>query len=270
MRRTASGRGMGGLLEARPEMSTQEFAPRSVAMRKRRMARLILGQIMRWSHSAGIKLAIRAGYQTLGMGGARGGIELPPGHSPDLEERFLKYLVLVWELWLIVSGRWVPQGIGFDRDDAAGRTAPSWGISQPPPKSRPGPSEARKIGRRAPRGCLEALRKASCNAPPHVDEPRFPETRAMGGKVLRETPHCLARRATRRGFGWCVANPPTEPRAIPLRNSTDVITFSIRVIAARERASPSNFTPRRPSFDSLTWMAAAYWPAQPKRNSPRP
>ena len=78
----------------------------------------------------------------------------------------------------------------------------------------------------------------------------------MGGKVLRETPHCFARRATRRGFGWCVANPPTEPRAIPLRNSTDVITFSIRVIAARERASPSNFTPRLPSFDSLTWMAA--------------
>src|SRR5438874_7084549 len=42
MRRTASGRGMGGLLEARPEKSTQEFAPRGVAMRKRRMARLIL------------------------------------------------------------------------------------------------------------------------------------------------------------------------------------------------------------------------------------
>src|SRR6266699_3199283 len=76
---------------------------------------------MRWSHSAGIKLAIRAGYQTLGMGGARGGLELPPGHSPDLEERFLKYLVLVWELWLIVSGRWVPQGIGFDRREVASK-----------------------------------------------------------------------------------------------------------------------------------------------------
>jgi len=159
---------------------------------------------------------------------------------------------------------------GWPPNSRAARTAQSWGISQPPPKRRPGPSEARKIGRRAPRGCFEALRKASCNAPPHVDDPRFPETRAMGGKVLGETPHCFARRATRRGFGWCVANPPTEPRGIPLRNSTDVITFSIRVIAARERASPSNFTPRRPSFESLTWMAAAYRPAQPKRNSPRP
>ena len=240
-------------------------------MRKRRMARLILHS----SDNAMVslcrnELAIRAGQQIPGMRGARPGLELPPGHGPDLEERFLKYLVLVCELWLIVSGRWVPPMGLVSTATTAGRTAQSWGISQPPPKSRPGPSEARKIGRRAPRGCLEALRKASCNAPPHVDEPRFPETRAMGGKVLGDTPHCFARRATKRGFGWCVANAPTEPRGIPLRNSTDVITFSIRVIAARERASPSNFTPRRPSFESLTWMAAAYRPAQPKRNSPRP
>src|SRR6267142_1140736 len=157
----------------------------------------------------------------------------------------------------------------FHVDRNVGKTFQSCGVSQPPPNKRPGPSEARKIGRRSWRACFEALRKVSCSAAPHVDEPRLPETWATGGKVLGETPHCLASRATRRGFGWCVAKPPTEPRGIPLRNSTDARTFSMRVIAARERASPSNCTVRPPSFVSLTWMAAAYWPAQPKRNSPR-
>src|SRR5207247_7640085 len=64
---------------------------------------------------------------------------------------------------------------------------------------------------------------------PHVDEPRLPETRATGGKVFGETPHCFARSATRRGFGWWVAKPPTELRGIPLRSSTEVRTFSMRV-----------------------------------------
>src|SRR5229473_5065128 len=89
-------------------------------------------------------------------------------------------------------------------------TAQSWGVSQPPPNKSPGPSEARKIGRRSWRDCVAAFRKVSCSAAPHVDEPRLPETRATAGKVLKETPHCLASRATRRGFGWCVAKPPTE------------------------------------------------------------
>src|SRR5216683_2990954 len=155
---------------------------------------------------------------------------------------------------------------GFYFDHYAGETAQSWGVSQPPPNRRPGPSEARKIGRRSWRGCFEAFRKASCRAAPHVDEPRLPETRAIGGKVLGETPHCLASRVTRRGFGWCVAKPPTEVRGMPLRNSTAARTFSMRVIAARERASPSNCTVRPPSCESLTWIAEAYWPAQPKRN----
>src|SRR5437870_12479407 len=47
------------------------------------------------------------------MRGARGRLDLPPGHGPDLEERFLKYSVLVWELWLIVSSRSVPQTVWF-------------------------------------------------------------------------------------------------------------------------------------------------------------
>src|SRR2546423_13634677 len=42
------------------------------------------------------------------MRGPRGGLELPFGHGPDL-----KYSVLVWELWLTVSSRWVPQRVWF-------------------------------------------------------------------------------------------------------------------------------------------------------------
>src|SRR5438094_1931791 len=130
MRRTVSGRGMGGLLEARPEKSTQEFAPRGVAMRKRRMARLI-------------------------------------PHSSD------NAMVSLCRNKISDPG-WPP-------NSRAARTAQSWGISQPPPEGRPAPSEARHAGRRAPRGCFEARRKAARNATAHVDDPGFPDTRAIGG-----------------------------------------------------------------------------------------
>src|SRR5258708_39286620 len=118
--------------------------------------------------------------------------------------------------------------LGFCAAHDVRGTAQSWEVSQPPPYRRPGPSEARKIGRRSWRACFEALRKASCRAAPHVDEPRLPDTRATGGKVLKQTPHCLASRATRRGFGWRVAKPPAEPRGMLLRNSTETINFSRR------------------------------------------
>ncbi len=44
-----------------------------------------------------------------------------------------------------------------DSDQEVGQTAQSWGVSQPPPKRRPGPSEARKMGRRSWRACFAAL-----------------------------------------------------------------------------------------------------------------
>src|SRR6266446_4774017 len=91
--------------------------------------------------------------------------------------------------------------LGFDPDQDAGLTSPSWGVSQPPPKRRPGPREARKIGLRSPRGCPAAACKQAWRAAPHMDEPRLPEVFAMGGKASGETPHCFARSATRRGFG---------------------------------------------------------------------
>src|SRR6266850_3080097 len=90
---------------------------------------------------------------------------------------------------------------GFYPDQRAAQTSQTWGVSQPPPKRRPGPREARKIGLRSPRGCLAAACKQACRAAPHMDEPRLPEVFAMGGKASGETPHCFARRATRRGFG---------------------------------------------------------------------
>src|SRR2546429_3794502 len=77
-----------------------------------------------------------------------------------------------------------------------------------------------------------------------MEEPRLPEVRQMGGNVPGETPQCFAKRARSRGFGWCVAKLPTDLREMPLRASTAAMTFSMRVIAARERASPSNFTSR--------------------------
>src|SRR5882762_7753603 len=72
--------------------------------------------------------------------------------------------------------------LDFRVDREVGQTAQSCGVSQPPPNKRPGPSEARKIGRRSWRAFFEALRKASCRAAPHVDEPRLPDTWATGGK----------------------------------------------------------------------------------------
>lgn len=74
----------------------------------------------------------------------------------------------------------------------------------------------------------------------------------MGGNLSVETPHCFASRVTRRGLGWWVAKAPTEEREIPLRSSTVARTFSMRVMAARESASPSNVTSRPPSFTPLT------------------
>ena len=57
-----------------------------------------------------------------------------------------------------------------------------------------------KKNRAAPwRPCFEAFRRASCRAAPHVDEPRLPDTRAIGGKVLGETPQCFTSKAKRRG-----------------------------------------------------------------------
>src|SRR5712692_10674752 len=60
------------------------------------------------------------------------------------------------------------------------------GVSQPPPKRRPGPSEARKMGLRSARASFEAACKAACRAAPHVEEPRLPEVRALGGKASGE------------------------------------------------------------------------------------
>src|SRR5207247_9736523 len=82
---------------------------------------------------------------------------------------------------------------------------------------------------------------------PHVDEPRLPETRATGGKVFGETPHCFARSATRRGFGWWVAKPPTELRGIPLRSSTEVRTFSMRVRSEERRVGKECRSGGRPT-----------------------
>src|SRR6267143_2849623 len=81
------------------------------------------------------------------------------------------------------------------------QTSQSRGVSQPPPKRRPGPRAARKIGLRSPGACFEAVSKQACSAAPHVEEPRLPEVFAMGGKAPGETPYRFARRATRRGFG---------------------------------------------------------------------
>src|SRR5712691_11292764 len=214
-------------------------------MRRHSMARLILlSLITRLSQYAGMQSAIRAGRHCKDAWCLRWTQASRRGLGPDLEGSF-KFQVSIF---------YFP----FSR-----------GVSQPPPNKSPGPSEARKIGRPFPRPCLEAFCKAACRAAPHVDEPRLPEVLATGGKASGETSHCFASSATRRGFGWCVAKPPTELSGMPLRNSTAARTFSMRVIAARERASPSNCTERAPSFESLTWIAEAYWPAQPKRNSPR-
>src|SRR5260370_22134615 len=118
------------------------------------------------------------------------------------------------------------------------------GVSQPPPKRRPGPSDARKMGLRSATASFEAACKAACRAAPHVEEPRLPEVRAIGGKASGDTPKCFASRASRRGFGWGVAKPLTALREMPLRNSTAPRTSSKRVLAARQRASPFNLTVR--------------------------
>src|ERR1700687_3831112 len=55
--------------------------------------------------------------------------------------------------------------------------------SQPPPKSRPGPSEARKIGLRAATGQAQNICRAAWRAAPQVEEPRLPAVRAMGGNA---------------------------------------------------------------------------------------
>src|SRR5260370_13875106 len=93
---------------------------------------------------------------------------------------------------------------------------PFWrGVSQPPPNKRPGPSEARKIGRRSWRGCFEAFRKAACRGAPQGGGPRVPGVLAPAGKVLWETPPRFWSRVTRRGFCWCVPERPPVPPAIP-------------------------------------------------------
>src|SRR6267143_3434662 len=121
----------------------------------------------------------------------------------------LRCTVSGYELYNAGAARTLKKGVvrvpclvfGFYPDQDAGQTSPSWGVSQPPPKRRPGPRDARKIGLRSPRGRLAAVCKQAWSAAPHMDEPRLPETLAMGGKTSGETPHCFARRATRRGFG---------------------------------------------------------------------
>jgi hypothetical protein len=75
----------------------------------------------------------------------------------------------------------------------------SQAASHVPPNNRPGPSEARKIGLGL--SCAQAFCSALCSAAPHVEEPRFPEVRAMGGNVSGGTPVILASRESRRGFG---------------------------------------------------------------------
>ncbi len=73
--------------------------------------------------------------------------------------------------------------------------------SQVPPKIRPGPSDARKIGLRAARGQALNICRAACRAAPHVEEPRLPAVRAMGGNASAGTPVTLARSESRRGLG---------------------------------------------------------------------
>jgi len=60
-----------------------------------------------------------------------------------------------------------------------------------------------------------------------VEDPRLPDFFAMDGNVFGEKRHIAVASRGKQGwgFGWCVAKPPTEPRGMPLRNSTAAITF---------------------------------------------
>ena len=130
-------------------------------------------------------------------------------------------------------------------------------VTQPPPNSNPGPSDARKIGFHLSGDSFVAAASARCRAVPHVEDPRFPETRETSGNSVSETPHCLATKAIKRGFGWCVAKAPTAAREIPLRCSSAAMVFSMRLMAARDSASPSNCSVKPPSLSSLTLTALA-------------
>ncbi|MBZ5527682.1 MAG: PAS domain S-box protein [Acidobacteriia bacterium] len=120
--------------------------------------------------------------------------------------------------------------------------APEHGSIQPPPKINPGPSDARKTGLRSAAGRAACAVKIACSAAAVVLEPRLPLARASGGNFSAATPNCRARISTRRGLGWCVANPSASSSACPLRRATSRKTLSMRETAARESASPSNCT----------------------------
>src|SRR2546425_330213 len=135
--------------------------------------------------------------------------------------------------------------------------------TQPPPQSSPGPREARTMGRRSVTSRRDCASSAAWSAAAQVVEPRLPQRFAIGGNFREGASSWRARRSTRRGFGWCVANAATPASRKPLRSSTSPMTFFSRETAARDNASPSNCRPSEPRASSETWMAPAYWLAQP-------
>src|SRR5713101_7108232 len=131
-------------------------------MRNRSMARLILRSLIRrLSRYAGTRSAIQAGRCCKDAWCPQWIQASRHGLGPDLENGVVHVQCSLFRTPIML------------------RQKTHWnGVSQPPPNKSPGPSEARKIGRRFPRPRFEALCSAACRATPQVEEPRLPDVLA--------------------------------------------------------------------------------------------